>query len=205
MIVGGIVLVGLLGYLAFGYFGVHTLFIDDKVDEDNPFETAADAGTDADAGADAAGDTDTDTDADTDTDDEGGAAAASDPDADDDGDETQASDAPTVETLATGTFGARSHPAEGDAIVLSDGTETYLRFENFATDNGPDLYVYLSTAPADAPADDFDDDFVDLGRLKGNIGDQNYLIPDGTDLSTYSTVVIWCEDFTVAFGSAALS
>jgi hypothetical protein len=109
-------------------------------------------------------------------------------------------------TVAAGTFAARSHPAEGRALVLAgaDGVQRVLRFEGFATDNGPDLNVYLSAAPADAPADDFTKDFVDLGDLKGNVGDQNYVLPASVDLERHRTVVIWCVRFGVAFGSATL-
>ena len=64
--------------------------------------------------------------------------------------------------------------------------------------------MYLSTADPDAPAGEFDDDFIDLGDLKGNIGPQNYEIPEGVDLSRYKTVVIWCVRFGVAFGAAEL-
>jgi Electron transfer DM13 len=90
------------------------------------------------------------------------------------------------------------HNAEGQAkiIKLSDGSN-FLRIEDFRSTNGPDLYVYLST-------DKGNSDFVNLGRLKGNIGDQNYMIPEGTDLSKYDTVLIWCRAFSVLFGSAEL-
>lgn len=69
------------------------------------------------------------------------------------------------------------HNAEGQVKVLrlNDSTN-FLRLEDFKATNGPDLYVYLST-------DKSAFDFVNLGRLKGNIGDQNYEIPEGTDLS----------------------
>ncbi len=90
------------------------------------------------------------------------------------------------------------HNAEGQAKVinLSDGSN-FLRLEDFRSTNGPDLYVYLST-------DKGNSDFVNLGRLKGNIGDQNYKIPEGTDLSKYNTALIWCQAFSVLFGSAEL-
>ena len=117
--------------------------------------------------------------------------------------ETSAS--PRVVRLVEGDFIDRSHPTEGTAVVLNDGTQQrFLRFEDFATDNGPDLNVYLSAAPADAPEGILDDDFVDLGDLKGNIGAQNYEIPTEVDLSHHGTVVIWCVRFGVAFGTAAL-
>ncbi len=112
---------------------------------------------------------------------------------------------PEVVVEASGSFVDRSHPAAGVAQVLGDGTgQRFLRFEGFETDNGPDLNVYLSSAAPDAPAGEFDDDFVDLGDLKGNIGPQNYEIPAGVDLSQYQTVVIWCVRFGVAFGAAEL-
>lgn len=91
------------------------------------------------------------------------------------------------------------HMAEGVAKVinLADG-RTFLRLENLKATNGPDLYVYLST-------DKGASDIVNLGRLKGNIGNQNYEIPATTDLSQYNTVLIWCKAFSTLFGSAKLS
>ena len=59
------------------------------------------------------------------------------------------------------------------------------------------MYVYLST-------DKNAVDFVNLGRLKANNGNQNYDIPPGTDLSKYDTALIWCKAFSVLFGSAEL-
>ena len=101
----------------------------------------------------------------------------------------------------TGNFvgaGDGFHNAEGVAkiIQLADGTDI-LRLENFKATNGPDLYVYLSTDKTNA-------DIVNLGRLKGNIGNQNYLIPAGTDITKYNTALIWCRAFSVIFGSAQL-
>jgi len=91
------------------------------------------------------------------------------------------------------------HKAQGVAKVLNlaDG-KTFLRFEDLKTTNGPDLYVYLSTGKNVS-------DIVNLGRLKGNIGNQNYEIPTGTDLAKYNTVLIWCKAFSTLFGSAKLS
>ena len=112
---------------------------------------------------------------------------------------------PQIIVEAAGSFIDRSHPTEGSARVLGDGSGLrFLRLEDFRTDNGPDLNVYLSDAPPDAPAGAFDDDFVDLGDLKGNVGSQNYEIPAGLDLDRYSTVAIWCVRFGVVFGAADL-
>ena len=90
------------------------------------------------------------------------------------------------------------HDAQGNVLVIeSDDGSRFLRFENFKATNGPDLFVYLAT-------DETANDFVSLGMLKGNIGNQNYLIPPGADLSNYDTVLIWCKQFSVLFGSAKL-
>jgi len=91
------------------------------------------------------------------------------------------------------------HNVEGVAqvLTLADG-KTFLRLENLKATNGPDLYIYLSTGKDVS-------DIVNLGRLKGNIGNQNYEIPAGTDLSKYNTVLIWCKAFSTLFGSAKLS
>lgn len=90
------------------------------------------------------------------------------------------------------------HNAEGTAKVLSLDDTKILRLEDFKATNGPDLHVYLAT-------DEKATDYVDLGLLKANIGNQNYQIPEGTDLSKYDTVLVWCKQFSVLFGHANLS
>lgn len=113
---------------------------------------------------------------------------------------------PTV--ASSGQLMAKAHPASGTVLALElvDGAR-YLRFEDLATDNGPDLRVVLSTAGPEASDDEVaaDPDAIDLGALKGNVGNQNYEVPADVDLSRYRSVVIWCERFTVAFGAAPLS
>jgi hypothetical protein len=108
------------------------------------------------------------------------------------------------EIVASGTFKALTHTTEGTAKVIRLGKKTYLRFEDFKTENGPDVVVYLSTGEVDGPNRALASDVVDLGSLKGNIGDQNYRVPEGTDLAKYKTAVVWCRRFTVAFAAAAL-
>src|SRR6266545_4802355 len=71
--------------------------------------------------------------------------------------------------------------------------------------NGPDLHVYLSEVPAGGDARAYGERFVDLGKLKGNKGNQNYRLPVNVDLSRYRSAVIWCKRFTVGFGVAPLS
>ncbi len=101
-----------------------------------------------------------------------------------------------------GTFvgvGDGIHDASGQAytIPLVDGGSV-LRLENFFSTNGPGLRVYLATDKTAA-------DHVSLGDLKANRGNQNYELPPGIDLEKYDNVLIWCEPFSVLFGSATLS
>ena len=114
--------------------------------------------------------------------------------------------AATNSKLATGQFRSAAHETKGTATVfqLADGKKT-LRLTDFATSNGPDVHFYLVAA-----ADVKDNDtvtkagFIDIGSLKGNIGDQNYELPADTDLSKYRAVTIWCKRFSVNFGTAPL-
>lgn len=115
-----------------------------------------------------------------------------------------ASDAPMK--LASGEFHSGAHETKGTATIfqLGEGKRT-LRLTNFATSNGPDVHVYL-VAAADAKDNDTvkNAGFIELGTLKGNIGDQNYDVPADTDLTKYRAVTIWCARFAVNFGTAPL-
>lgn len=91
------------------------------------------------------------------------------------------------------------HNAEGKAKILTllDRSQI-LRLEDVRSTNGPDVHLYLST-------DKQATDFIDLGRLKANNGNQNYQIPINTDFNKYKYVLIWCQPFSVLFGSVQLS
>jgi hypothetical protein len=183
--VSAVVVVG-VAYLAFGVFGVHTLFIDDKVDESGPVFDSGVAAAVAPVTSEQP---------------EPSEPRASEPPV------VTEAPAPQIVTLAQGSFiPLGRYSGEGTAIVLNDGSEQrFVRFENFSTDNGPDLRVYLSASDANADSAAFDDDFIDLGVLKGNIGDQNYEIPPDVDLSIYDTVVVWCVRFSTPFTAADLA
>ena len=108
--------------------------------------------------------------------------------------------------LAMGQFRGLAHETKGTATVyeLPDGKRV-LRLSEFETSNGPDVQVYL-VAAKDAPDNDTvtNAGFVNVGALKGNIGDQNYEIPADLDLNKYQAVTIWCRRFGVNFGTAPL-
>jgi hypothetical protein len=109
--------------------------------------------------------------------------------------------------LSSGSFHSVAHGTKGTASIyqLADGTR-FLRFTDFETSNGPDVHVYLIAANDASDSETVKKaDFLELGSLKGNIGDQNYEIPAAAELAKYRAVTIWCKRFSVNFGTAALN
>jgi len=116
-----------------------------------------------------------------------------------------------VETLAAavllqGQFRSIAHETVGTASVHDLGGRRVLRLTGFSTSNGPDVRVFL-VAAADAPDNESVQraGYVELGKLKGTQGDQNYDIPAGLDLAKYRAATIWCHRFSVNFGTAPLT
>lgn len=107
--------------------------------------------------------------------------------------------------VLTGTFVGLAHETSGEAAVYDTGSQRVLRFTGFSTANGPDVHVYLVAAP-DASSDDVvrHAGFINLGKMKGNEGDQNYVLPPDVNLSTYRSISLWCERFNVNFGACSL-
>jgi hypothetical protein len=173
----------LSGVVAFAliWFQPHKLFVDEQVDESLP-EAAEPDGGEVDGQEDRRSD-----------------ARPSD-------DRVVSQESAGPRTLRKGSFRSLEHATSGKASVvrLEDGRR-FLRFENLATSNGPDLRVYLSEVPASDDWFAYGERFIDLGPLKGNLGNQNYILPAGTDLSRYESAVIWCRRFTVGFGVAPLN
>jgi hypothetical protein len=108
--------------------------------------------------------------------------------------------------IFAGQLEGKAHPTSGRATIYESlGGERYLRLTDFTTSNGPDVHVVL--ARAEDPALDQKTvkgnlDYVELGKLKGNQGDQNYEVPAAVDLQKYNAVVIFCERFNAVFGVA---
>ena len=92
------------------------------------------------------------------------------------------------------------HFGRGTARLFATAEGVFVRFENFAVRNGPDLYVYLSPSSNGYAGKGN----LELGRLKASEGNQNYRLPAGTDPATYRSVVIWCKQFAVQFAVATL-
>ena len=99
------------------------------------------------------------------------------------------------------------HQGEGSATLyqLPDGSYV-LRFEDFRVTNGPDLRVLLAGHPDPQNRNEVQGPgYVELGKLKGNIGNQNYPLPEGLSPDEYGSVVIYCKPFHVVFSVAPLS
>jgi hypothetical protein len=108
--------------------------------------------------------------------------------------------------LASGEFHPVNHASKGAAAIyqLADGRRV-LRFTDFETSNGPALHVYLVAAKDALDSKTVRDaDTIDLGDLKGNVGDQNYDVQPGIDLANFGAVSIWCKRFSVNFATAPL-
>ena len=121
---------------------------------------------------------------------------------------TQAEPATEPVKLKVGSFRDQDsfHKGSGQATIYhgADGS-LVLRLEDFKSTNGPDLHVILS--PSQNPKNQAQvksPGYVDLGKLKGNVGNQNYSIPDEVDISAQGSVVIYCKPFHVIFSVASL-
>ena len=105
--------------------------------------------------------------------------------------------------LAMGTFVDVAHEGTGDVKVYQLGSERIVRLEQLDVLNGPDLRVLLSKESMVQSSDALGS-YIELGKLKGNKGNQNYLVPQDVDLSEYHSVIIYCNPFHVVFNSASL-
>ena len=183
----GLAGLAVLAWLAFGFFGIQAAFIDNEVDQAGPVFSSGEQLSEEElatlleseeflAAMDEADQNQTETDQSL-------------------GDTAMDGD---IVTLFSGDFaGVSSYTITGQALVLNDGSDQrFLRFEDFSTNNGPDLKVILRAENGD---------LVNLGPLAGNIGNQNYEIPPEVDLDVFNAVEIYCERFSVTFGGAALS
>jgi hypothetical protein len=109
---------------------------------------------------------------------------------------------------ATGTF---IHANPSDPIHYGKGKvsvyqRTVFLEPDFEVGPGPAFHVYLvpkaNIRDAAAVKDAM---FVDLGGLRAFKGSQRYPIPDGVDLKNYSSIVVWCERFSVLISPADLT
>jgi energy-converting hydrogenase Eha subunit E len=106
--------------------------------------------------------------------------------------------------VKTGRFKALNNEVAAGSVALvrlADGRRV-LRLLDTNIGPGPALRVYLVRGAVDGNEDVRS--FKDLGGLKAHHGNHSYPIPASVNTDRYTTVVIWCEDFSVAFGAARL-
>ena len=111
---------------------------------------------------------------------------------------SSSSSAETSNTMSSQVIGTTGHPASGTVRIVSADGKNYVRYENFKTINGPDIFVYLSK---DLSAKEF----VNLGAVKATEGNINYEIPNGVNPKDYPYILTWCKSFSVLFNSAKVN
>ena len=114
-----------------------------------------------------------------------------------------------AKALLTGTFHGKVHSTSGRATVYQTAEgKKILRLTHFKTSNGPDVHVILiaaKDAKDDANFLSGNVEHIEIGKLKGNEGDQNYELPENVDLAKFQTVSVYCERFNANFGTAPLA
>ncbi|MEU8232608.1 DM13 domain-containing protein [Actinoplanes sp. NPDC048967] len=111
--------------------------------------------------------------------------------------------------VRTGSFITHEHATAGTArLVRNPDGSHQVELVGLDTSDGPDLRVWLTdqaVREGTAGWRVFDDGkWTELGRLKGNRGDQVYPVPGKVDPEDYRSISIWCKRFAVSFGAAAL-
>lgn len=116
---------------------------------------------------------------------------------------TPAATVAQVRVVAKGQLGYVDdlHRGTGEVQLLSSGTQSFVRFQDVAIQNGPDLHVYLSK---DTGGRYVETSSLYLGALKATNGSFNYEVPAGTDVFVYKSVIVWCRAFAVLFTWADL-
>lgn len=99
------------------------------------------------------------------------------------------------------------HWANGGVGIYRQGNRFVLRLEsNFVAGAGPDFFLYLNSRKIGDEKDfKADGSRIKLTKLRAFRGGQNYMLPEGIDLSAIRSVTIWCETFSEFIGNAVVS
>jgi hypothetical protein len=106
--------------------------------------------------------------------------------------------------LATGELGYVDsiHNGKGPVRIVEVGGQRFVRFEDVAITNAPDVHIYLSRETGGKWAEATS---LYLGPLKATNGSFNYELPAAADLAGYRSVVVWCRAFSVLITWADLT
>jgi Electron transfer DM13 len=126
---------------------------------------------------------------------------------------SEASVSTDATVIKTGTFSGAdaAHDVSGTVTLYRDSDGHFLRFEAYQQTQGPDVFVYLT--PAETPETKADIEAGTKVRIDGGAdggestkeGTFTQRLPPDFDPNAYNGVSIWCDDFSVPFGSATLS
>ena len=105
---------------------------------------------------------------------------------------------PGLTALLQGSFTSSAHATSGTVKLSKDAAgKKFLVFENFKTDAGPDLRIYLSD---DVKATNY----TEITNKVTVSGSYQLPVDGGVDTEKKRKVLIWCQQFSVLFGSADL-
>lgn len=115
----------------------------------------------------------------------------------------------SMTSVATGQFrgadGAHRGAGQAEILKIRQGG-TLLRLTDFHVTNGIALEAWLVSAPDPLNSKEvLASTTQSLGLLHGNRGDQTYVVPSGTDMEIFHSVVIWCAKFGMLYAIAPLS
>ena len=111
-----------------------------------------------------------------------------------------------AQVIASGEITSIAHDGTGKVKIISfgEGKDTILSLVDLAESNGPDLRVLLSKNTQIKSAQDLGE-YIEIDKLKGNVGTQHYIVPDTVNPAEYKSVIIYCKPFRVVFNVAELS
>lgn len=111
-----------------------------------------------------------------------------------------------MSTTRMGAFKTLHAPTQGSAKLARNAQGRWtLTITGLRTEPAPDLHVWLvpQSPVKDTPAL-AQGKHLDLGTIETTTRSRTYLLPANVNPAEYRSVVLWCEQFSVAFAAAPL-
>ena len=111
-----------------------------------------------------------------------------------------------AEVLHEGSWTKKSFKVSGTWSIFEEDGKLYVKLsDDFKTRNAPDLKIFLSPLSAsEANGGNATDGSLLISPLQSNKGGQVYEIPAGTDLDSFSSILIHCEQFSKLWSASDL-
>lgn len=116
-------------------------------------------------------------------------------------------EAPSTTIVRRGTFREVDllRSAEGEVTIYQLGDlSRIMRIENFASTRAPDVHLVLTRNPDPTDPNGVGVDYIDLGPLRGNVGNQTYDVPSGVDFSRYPILALYSVPYDYVISTATL-